>query len=84
MSKKTYPETEVMLKQEFCDENFPVLFPDEVERRNRQAVLDEVKEQLEYCEYMCCPVTYLQLKEWLQCNNVYAVQRKAHTQKGFS
>lgn len=81
---RNYYEKQVSCKHEYADTMFNILYPERKEKEDKLPILEEVKEQVEVCEYMCCPVSYLQIKAWLQLNNIYAVQRKARTQKGFS
>lgn len=68
----------------FTRNRFKELFPTRKEQREHKEVLDETLDQLYYCECLCRPVTKTQITEWLMCNNVFAVQRKARTHKGFT
>lgn len=70
--------------RKYATQKFRELFPTRKERNLHQAVLDEVKDQIYYCETLLKPLTETQIDEWLQLNNEFAVQRKARTQKGFT
>ena len=66
--------------QNIATKMFKSLYTKE-EQESKQKILDEVHYQIEVCEGFCRPVTEDELEEWLLCDNVEQVIRKARSHK---
>ena len=67
-------------KQEKATEMFNKMYTEEEQESNKK-ILDEVCDQIEICEGFCRPLTETQIEEWLRCDNVEQVLRKARMHK---
>ena len=66
-------------KQKFAQDYFKKKWAKVTEEK--QNILNEVLEQIEVCEGLFKPVTETQIEEWIDCDDVNIISRKARQHK---